>query len=158
MAVNGTITKGFKGPKQHFGHRSAPVAAGTAGGTIRAGDVVMDNGSGVIIVATADQTNTLLGVALNAATSGNEVRFWMALPGVIFEATLEDETNESHALAATNLWGKYAVQVDPGGSTYHYIDENDASNYSVVITRFVDAAATVRGRVECMFVKSAFIA
>lgn len=157
MAVSGTITKGFTPAKQHFGHTSTPVISGTAGGTIRVGDVVMAS-SGTVVVATADQTATILGVAASSATSGQAVNIWAALPGVVFEATLEDQSNENHALTAANLWTKYAVQVDPAGSTYHYVDENDSTNYSVVVVKFVSATTTVRGRVQVMFVQGALIA
>lgn len=156
MAVNGTITKGFTPPKKHYGHVSPPVMQATAGGTIRVGDVLIDS-AGTAIKATADATTLILGVAASAATSGNPVNFYAALPGVVFEATLEDETNESHALTATDLWGRYAVQVDPGGSLYHYVDENDATNYSVTVVGFVDAVTTVRGRVLVSFNKSVFM-
>lgn len=156
MAVNGTIDKGFSPPKQYLGFTSAPILAATAGGTIRVGDVLIDS-SGTAIKATADATTLILGVAASAATSGQTVRYYPALPGVIFEATLEDETNENHALAATDLFGRYAVQVDPGGSLYHYIDENDSTNYSVTVVGFVDAATTVQARVLVMFNKSVFM-
>lgn len=156
MAVNGTITKGFSPPKQHLGHVSPPILSCAAGGTIRVGDVLIDS-AGTAIKATADATTLILGVAASAATSGQTVQFYAALPGVIFEATLEDEANESHALAATDKFGRYAVQVDPGGSLYHYVDENDASAYSVTVVGFVDAVATVRARVLVMFNKSVFM-
>lgn len=156
MAVSGTIDKGFSPPKKHLGHVSPPILSATAGGTIRVGDVLIDS-SGTAIKATADATTLILGVAASAATSGQTVNFYAALPGVIFEATLEDETNENHALAATDLFGRYAVQVDPAGSTYHYIDENDTTNYAVTVVGFVDAAATVQARVLVMFNKSVFM-
>jgi len=156
MAVSGEITKGFEFVG-HIGHTATPMHYGTAGDTVSVGDVVIDNGAGLIIRATADPTTTLLGVAVNAAVATGEVRYVMALPGVIYEATLEDQTNVDHALAATDLHARLAIQVDPGGSLYHYVDENDATNYAVTVIKFVDVATTVRARVWVTFCRSAFV-
>lgn len=154
-AVNGEITKGFR-PKQHTGHTSMPMGVGTAGGTIAAYDVVAFS-SGTIIKAADDATATLVGVAAEAASSGEQVTFFMALPGVMFEATLDDDATTGHTLAAADVGLKYAIKVDPGGSTLHFVDQNDNTYYTVTVVSLVDAVGTVRGRVNVQFVRSAFI-
>jgi len=156
-AVSGEITKGFSFPKQHVGSMSVPMRSGLAVGTIRAGDVVADNGSTGIIVAGAAAVDTLLGIAAEAAVSGEQVTYFMAMPGVVFEATLEDQTNAGHQGALTDTWIKYGIHVDPAGSAYHYMNFADTSTTCAVLMELLDPVTTVRARGRFMFVASAFI-
>lgn len=156
-AVNGEITKGFSFPKQHVGSTSAPMRSGLAVGTIRAGDVVADNASTGIIVAGAAAVDTLLGIAAEAAVSGEQVTYFMAMPGVVFEATLEKQDAQGYVAALTDTWIKYGLHVDPAGSAYHYMNQNDTSTTCAVLMEWIDPIGTVRPRGRFMFVASAFI-
>jgi len=112
---------------------------------------VLIESSGSIAIAAADATSAILGVAAADASgvTGREVLFYPALPGMVFEATLEDQANEDHALVQGNLYANYAIQVD--GNGIFYVDENDTSNTSVHVVGHKDAIGTTRARVYVSF-------
>lgn len=111
---------------------------------------VLVNSSGRCAIAAADTTSAIIGVACHAAsgTTDTDIMIVKALPGVIFEANLEDESNEDHALVVTNRFGQYAIQVSSG---IFYLDENDSGNDATIVTGFTDAIGDVRARVEFQF-------
>ncbi len=154
-AVSGDIDVGFAVKRYLFGSHM-PVISCVAGAAIREGDLVI-NSSGRVIKATDDAKLEFVGLATEAASAAGDVLSVVpAIPGVVFEATLEDDGTAGHTLAASeaDVFIQYAVKVDPAGSALHFIDQNDTSDISVVILAYVDPAATVRGRVECMFLAS----
>lgn len=157
MAVSGTITKGFR-LHSHPGFAALPVLEGTVGGTaltVPAGYFLpVINSSGVLVVATADQTAEVVGLACESAAAGAQVRYVPAWVGIVWECTLEDQSNEAHALTAANKYAQFAMQVDPAGSLFHYADENDTTNTVLSVVNFVDAATTVRGRVLVSFMQN----
>lgn len=109
--------------------------------------------SGTLAIAAADPTADILGVAVEPASGVTHAkRLYTAAAGNVFEATLEDQSNEAHALVIANLYTDYAAQVDSSGN--FYIDENDTTNTSVMIVGANKSdidAATVRARVLCVF-------
>lgn len=117
---------------------------------------VLIRSSGQLAEASADPTADIVGIAAHAVTSASandEVLYWPALPGTEFEATLEDQANEDHALVITNVYTDYGLQVD--GNGIWYVDENETSSTSVIITGVLKAQditdATVRARVKFQF-------
>ena len=117
--------------------------------------------SGKLAVAGADNAADVVDVATEAATGTTNAKaaIVLAFPNTVFEATLEDETNEDHALVYANLYTDYALQVDSSGN--YYIDENDTTNTSVMIVGANKSdidAATVRARVLCVFLQDVLAA
>lgn len=151
----GTVAMGLK-PRRPSGQASIPLwnAPESASHTSIRGAVLVF-ASGYLDLASADATNGIVGVSMttghNDGSAGtHNLEFVPALPGMRFEGTLEDETNNNHALLATNLGLKYALQLDATNDRW-YLDENDTSNVSTLITKLLDAVTTVKGRVEFVF-------
>lgn len=127
-----------------------------AGQSWKAG-AVLKNSSGSVAIASADDVAGLLGIALSAATgtTGAKCTWVKALPNVIFEGTLEDETNLNHALVQGNLFGQFAIQVTAGG--IFYLDENDSTNDATIVVRLdpeIGAIGDIRARVFFQFLFS----
>lgn len=117
---------------------------------------VLINSSGKIATASADPTDNIIGVAAEPASgvTDDPVTFYPALPGLVFEATLEDQSNEDHALVISNVFSPFALQVDDDG--IWYVDENDGSNTGVFVVGVKDwddvVNAKVRARVLVTFI------
>jgi hypothetical protein len=109
--------------------------------------------TGTIAIAAADATSDILGVADQPASGTTSAKLnYIPAFGNIFEATLEDQSNENHALVIANLYSDFAIQVDGLGK--FYLDENDTTNTACMIVEAQQsdiAAATVRARVLCVF-------
>lgn len=136
-------------PKETLQGRAATSQAWEVG-------AILIRSSGELIEASADPVANIIGIAadtITSAASNQTVIFWPIYPGDVWEATLEDETNEDHALVETNMYTNYACQVDTDGNWY--IDENDTTQDGVmVIAPKLDADivnAVVRARVYCIF-------
>jgi len=114
--------------------------------------------SGQLVEASADVTSGIAGIAAQAAsgTQGTRILCWPANANTVWEATLEDQSNEDHALVIGNIGVDYALQTDTPGNWY--IDENDASNEAALIIAPRDwddvTNATVRARVKFVLVPS----
>ena len=142
-------------PSQHAGysHRTMRGREGSTQ-TFETGAVLIRS-SGYLVEASADPTADIVGVAAGNATGtqGAECLYWPATPDFVFEATLEDETNENHALVITNMFTDYALQTD--SSNNWYVDENDTTNTCVNIVGVKNDSditnATVRARVLFVF-------
>ena len=113
---------------------------------------VLIRDTGEIAEAAADPVANVIGIAAEALTSAAAnklVLYYPWLPGTVWEATLEDETNTDHALVESNIFTDYGLQVDTGG--IWYVDENETTNTSVVILAPKNDSdivnATVRARV-----------
>lgn len=153
MAV-GTLTTNAFGLHPINPAMSIPLMEGyeTASSTFKDG-AVLKRGSGKLVVAGADNTADIVGVAAAPASGVTDARRQYVLAyNNIFECTLEDETNVNHALVITNLYTDYAAQVDSSGN--YYADENDTTNTCVMVIGAnkgdIDAA-TVRARVLVVF-------
>ncbi len=96
----------------------------------------------------------------NSSSSGdNDLFYTPALPNVVFEITLEDETNNDHVSVATNLGLVYALQKDTTNDRW-YLDENDKTTLGTGAMRmigFSDAVGTTKARVYAVFLSEATI-
>lgn len=150
----GTVTRGLF-PRRVSGQSSIPLWRGleSSSHTNKKGAVLIF-ASGYLDAASADPVNGIVGVSQtdghNITAGTQELEFVPALPGMRFEGTLEDETNNDHALVITNVGAKYALQLDSTNDRW-YLDENDTTNVSTLITKAIDALTTVKGRVEFVF-------
>lgn len=155
MAV-GTLKSNAFGfhPSHNLGGGSGviPLRSGLEAATqsFKKGAVLIES-SGKVAIAAADPTADILGIAAADASgvTDREVLYYPALPGMVFEATFEDQTNEDHALAAANFYGNFAAQVDSAGNWY--VDENDTTNTCVHIVGAKDAVGVTRARVYVSF-------
>src|SRR5690349_3225376 len=89
------------------------------------GGLLVDS-SGKVAVAAADPSlGTILGLATVAATgtTDTDVPFVPALPGVVFEANLDDGSG-TLASAITHLWGRFGIAVTSGK---FWIDQSDTT-------------------------------
>lgn len=115
---------------------------------------VLIRSSGRIATAAADPTADIVGVAKHAAsgTTDDILEYWPAA-GIVFSATLEDQSNEDHALVIGNMFTDYGCQVDDDG--VWYVDENETTSTAVMVIAPVKdediTDATVRARVLCVF-------
>ena len=130
------------------------------------GAVLSQDTAGRLQEISADENLLIVGVAAEPATTTTdaEVLFWPAMPGRIFSATFEDQTNTSstvHAIVIGDMYLNYAIQIDDDG--IHYVDENDSAlaQAAVVMVGMVDwqdiTNATVRARVLVSFLAGATI-
>lgn len=155
MAVTSLLSQaiGFI-PSKNMGGGSGIIplreGAEAASQSWKKGAVLIES-SGSIAAAAADAVADILGVAAGPATgtTGAQVLYYPATPGMIFECTLEDQSNQNHVLAQSNIYANYAVQVDNDG--IYYADENDTTNTAVVIVGAKDALGTTRARVYVQF-------
>lgn len=155
MAVGTLLSNAFGiEPNQREGLHSTPMreAAEGATQTFKVGALLIAS-AGNLIVAAADAVTGIVGVAAeaghNAAAGVRTVKYYPALPHVVFEATLEDQLNENHALVAANRWAAFAIQLDTPGN--FYLDENDTTNVAARVVAFLDAVGTIRARVLFQF-------
>lgn len=154
----GTVAMGLK-PRRTSGQTSIPLWAGPESAShASAKGALLIFSSGYLDLASADVTSGIVGVAQTAghndgSAGTHQLEYVPALPGMRFEGTLEDETNNNHALVATNLGLKYAMQLDSTNDRW-YVDENDTTNVSVLITKLIDDVTTVKGRVEFIFIQT----
>lgn len=138
----------FSGP----GRTSVPVR--TSGGVEAAsqswkGGAPLIRSSGKLAIGTEDMTSGVVGFACSNATgvTSAAVAYVPAVPGIEFEATLEDGTSGDHALAQTDMFVAYGIAVTTAG--LWYVDFAETSNVAVVVTEFVDPIGTVQGRIRC---------
>ena len=156
----GTVPRGLF-PRRVSGQSSIPLWSHLESSShTSAKGAVLVYTSGYLDLAAADVTAGIAGVSDEAGhniTQGTQLlSFFPALPAIRFEGTLEDETNNNHALVITNVGVPYALQIDATNDRW-YIDENDTGNDSVIITKLIDALTTVKGRVEFVFLVSSTI-
>lgn len=143
----GTLSGGLGTTPMHEGREAASQ-------TFIKGAVLIRS-SGLLAEASADPTANIVGVAAEAAsgTTNAIVKYWPANTNTIWEATLEDQTNEDHALVIANIFTDYGLQTDTPGNWY--VDENETTNTAVCIIKpkeYQDVTdATVRARVHFVF-------
>jgi len=113
-------------------------------------NALLVDSSGKVAVAAADPAlGTILGLATVAATgtTDTDVPFVPALPGVVFEANLDDGSG-TLVSAITHLYGRFGLAVTSGK---FWIDQSDTTNIRVCVVGFRDAIGTVNARVYCVF-------
>lgn len=129
---------------------------------------VLQGSSGLLVPATGNPYTGIIGISA-AAGSGNPANaspavdplgllaFVKAVPGVIFEGTLDNSgAFGTGVIAQTDLYTKYIIALD---STSHdwYVDKSSSSNPAVVVVGFKDPIGTVQGRVYFKFLNGATI-
>jgi len=154
-----TVARGILvGPPQGLGSNISWEGPEAATQTFIKGAILVNSG-GYLAEGTADLTTGIVGVAAepshyDASAGTHNIRYWPALPGRVFEATLEDEVNNNHVLAVTDRFATYAMQIDATNKRW-FIDENDGGNHCLIIVGFKDAVGTIKGRVFFVFELSA---
>lgn len=144
----GTVPKSIF-PSKIIAGSSHETLTGLAGGTVYEGDALKYS-SGKLIRLAADDTTGVVGVAAHGAIVNEPLRYHPALPNQIYEGTLEDETNNNHALVQTNVGVSYGIQLDATNNRM-YLDENDTANGICFIDELIDPIGTVKGRVRFHF-------
>jgi hypothetical protein len=148
-------------PASVTGQTSTPLWVGPEAANF-AGNVgtICISASGYVEEAAADPVTLILGLGRKAGSNTTagaaEMEFVPALPGLVFEGTLEDETNNNHALVITNLWNDYALQLDATNDRW-FVDENDTTASAVKIVRLQDPLGTVKARVLFVFMTATTI-
>lgn len=104
--------------------------------------------SGKLAEGAEDLTANVIGFASSDAsgTTDHAVSYIPAVPGIEFEATLENGSTGDHALAQTDMDVAYGLAVTAAG--LWYIDQAETSNIACVVVAFVDPIGTVQGRVR----------
>ena len=115
--------------------------------------------SGKLTEASADPVANIIGVAAGDATGVTDslIPYYPAGLDIVWEATLEDQTNEDHALVIANMYTLHALQTDTPGNWY--VDENDttATCCMIIAPRDWDdvTKGTIRARVKFLFIEDA---
>lgn len=127
-----------------------------AGQSFKTGAVVIRS-SGKIAIASAGAVADITGVTSGAATgtADREVIMYPVTPDFVFQATLENQSTEDHALVVTNMYTDYGIHVDTNGN--FYVNVNETSNTAVCVMAPVNDSditnATVRARVKVIFLE-----
>ena len=143
-----------------WGNQSVPIFSedGVEDATqtwVEAG-VLVAASTGEIAEASDGTVTEILGFACADATgtTGARVDYVPALPGLVFEATLDNQASSGLALAATHRYGFYGIYQD-STTGFFYLDIN--TDNTVRILALVDAICTVQGRVLATFLNQATI-
>lgn len=118
---------------------------------------------GAVLISDANDSNRLaegaanpidiMGIAARAASTvtATMIPYYPALPGVIFEGSVDDSNDLGNGIAlAANFGGQYGITKDSAG--FWYIDKfKTGDNARVRILGFRDPVATVQGRVYFVF-------
>lgn len=128
-------------------HSGIRPLTGTAGAAISSGALLKDNGSGLLIHATA-AGDELVGIAAcGASASGDKVSFYPWFPGLILEVYANDGTNVgATAPATTDTWTKFGFGVDSSTGKF-FLNLVDTTEKQLVIVGLIDASGTTNGRV-----------
>lgn len=145
------------GPGSHV-NSTAEGRAKTGETWVKGAVLILDTGE--LAEAAADPVASIVGVAaedVTSATANQKTIYWPATVDRVFEATLEDQTNEDHALAEADIYVAHALQVDTSGNWY--VDENDLVATSVVVVgpRSDSDIGGTRARVLFRFLNAATI-
>jgi len=104
--------------------------------------------SGKLVTAGNAAVADIVGFAEKNATGVTDaaVPFIPAVPGISFEATLENQSTGDYVLARADMFVDYGLRVTSGG--LWYLNKNDTSTVAAVIIDFVDPLGTIQGRVR----------
>ena len=132
---------------QHLGSQSTPALTALAGAAVTVGAILKDNGSGLLIHATA-ATDEIVGIAgSTAAASGDPVSVIPWFPGIVFEITADDGTTTgATTAAATDRWTRFGFGIDSGNGRF-FLNLVNTTDTAMIIVGLVDAAGTTRGKV-----------
>jgi hypothetical protein len=143
-------------PARRFGLSSTPSTTGKeiVSATFILGSPVINSGGYVAISGTSPQAE-IIGIAEHAAsgTTSADVRIVPALPGMVFEATLDNASTPGATVSAiTDWWDHLGITVDADG--IWYVDKaktTDDTDTSVVITRVYGTIGDTCPQVEFVF-------
>src|ERR1043166_4989332 len=152
MALSVSLLKTIS-PSRRLGLNTTPLYSGPLGASqsFKKGAPLIYTSGYLVVAASApiDTDDNIVGFAAEDATSGSAGVYTMhyvpAIPGVIFEGTLEDATNFDHALVATNLGLSYVIDTDTSSKAW-FLDENTTTKGIAKIIELVDPIGTVRGK------------
>lgn len=120
------------------------------------GAVVIDDGSGELVEGGANPT-LIAGIATSKhpptnSHSTDTGKFIPALPGIQFEGSVDNNgALGTGAAAATNLGEVFGLTEDASGVWYVDLGKAGGANGRVRITKLIDPAGTVNGRVRFVF-------
>lgn len=149
-APSSQILKGFLLNKHFYG--SMPMLSAICGATIAVGDVLEET-SGLLALADHDDAVTIVGVAKSAGVSGDRINYIPAWNGVIFEATLDEDTNTGTLLAAAQKFQQYGLGIDAGNGK-PYINSQETTAVALTVVDFIDAIGASYGRVLVTFMQN----
>lgn len=117
--------------------------------------------AGAVLIASANQLDegganptTIAGIAVSPAsgTTGDPIEYVPALPGKVFEGSLDDSNDlGAGAIVATDLLKEYGITKDTVTGVWYVDKFKTAGDARVRIIGFRDAVGTVRGRVQFVF-------
>lgn len=133
--------------------RTAPV---NGAATWVKGAVLIQNGSGELVEGGANPVNIVgLANAKHPPTNNWETdigKHHPALPGVEFEASIDDNTAlGTGAIAAADQYAAYGITEDANGVWYVDKGKVAVADVRVRITKLIDEVGTVNGRVRFVF-------
>lgn len=135
--------------------RTAPVDAAAVW---ERGAVVIDDGGGELTEGGANPTS-IVGVANTKHPPTNNFstdvgKHMPAIPGIQFEGSVDDSAAiDTGAIAATDLYAAYGITEDASGVWYVDKNKTAAADVRVKITKLLDVAGTVNGRVRFEFLQ-----
>lgn len=140
-------------PAKVLGSQPIPMAHGPekASQSWLEGALLLADTDGYLVEGTDNNVIRIAGIAAGDASgvTGADAMYFPALPGVVFEGTLEDQASAGHALAQTDLFACFALY--DNGAGLFALDENDGTNVCVRIIDFVHNVGDVRARVHFTF-------
>jgi len=130
-----------------FGN-SVPIGHGPedAAQTWERGSVLIaDVATGEILEASDEPTDLIMGIAVAAAstTTGNDVTYYKAIPGVRFIGSMGTSLTAGDLVAA-DLFAEYPLQLD---TNEWYVDTTDNTAPAVRIVEFIDPVGTTNATI-----------
>ena len=107
--------------------------------------LIADVATGEILEASDEPVDLIMGIAMAAAstTTGNDVMYWKAVPGVRFIGSMGTSLTAGD-IAAADLFAEYPLQLD---TNEWYVDTTDNTAPAVRIVEFIDPVGTTNGTV-----------
>ncbi len=107
--------------------------------------LIADVATGEILEASTEPVDLILGIAMADAstTTGNDVMYWKAVPGVRFFGSMGTGLTAGDLVAA-DLFAEYPLRLD---TNEWFIDTTDNTNPCVRIVELVDAVGTTNATV-----------
>jgi hypothetical protein len=138
MATANLIPQGFKAVKHMFSP-SIPILSGKAGGTLSPG-LPLRTTNGLLVLGAQGDSTTLVGLAASAGVLNGTINYIPFLPGIIFEATIDNGTTTGTTpLADTMRFEAFGLGVDTGNFR-PFINVADVTNALFMVLDFAPGA------------------
>jgi hypothetical protein len=138
------------------GITSVPMEHCAAGATAQQASQFIKSPADAAVPVASGANTAILGLALNArVATGDDLTYIKAMPGVLFEFSLESSGSPGLALLASHLGNQYGLVV---ASNIAYIDVDDTSTKLVTIKELVSSVGDIRGRVLAEFIPASYAA